>query len=253
MAEAQEGLGRAIVFLPIGRHRNKLVASMAQGFRDSSESEERIWLDATLPRLAGEATAAHELGHVVQRKESYPHILSVRGGDGRPFFASLMRLAARTNNLVLDESADRWAIARGFNLGYALRRLTQNGVIDSLKGASTAPEASNWKRYYADLDRLASLLKNQKTFEHREIGPEADTQALALDYAGLSLRLGRYGLFAGLDEIWQKQWPISRKTGRELAALVKDGTFDSSRGCRKALQTILDFLKIPQPLLELND
>ena len=44
---------------------------------------------------------------------------------------------------------------------------------------------------------------------------------MALDYAGLSLRLGRYDLFARLEATWIEHWPISRTMGKQLAEIVR--------------------------------
>jgi hypothetical protein len=253
VAEAQEGLERTIVFLPVQDHPKTVVRSMAQGYRDSDGERERIWLDACLPRLAQEATAAHELGHVVQRKERYPRISSFRGSAGRPLFPSLERIAARASDVVLDESADLWAIKRGFNMSYALRQIDLKGTVAGLKSEPIEKEASDWKTYYAGLNRLASILGKRKTPPPSfEIGPEASTQAMAMDYAGLSLRLKRYGLFDGLDATWGKHWPVSRKMGKQLAVTVSLNGVQNREKCRLAIEKIAAFLNIPEPLIKIG-
>jgi hypothetical protein len=81
------------------------------------------------------------------------------------------------------------------------------------------------------------------------VGAEAVTQGLALDYAALSLRMGRYGLFDKLDRLWADRWPVSRKLGKELAAIVKANGTGTPQECRRTFEAILAFLKIPAPLI----
>jgi hypothetical protein len=252
-AEAQEGLGRTILFLPVQSHASAVVRSMAQGYRDNDDENERIWLDERLPRLAQEATAAHELGHVVQRKEGYPRISAVRGENGRPLYPALERIAARASDIVLDDNADQWAIRHGFNMSHALRQIDLKGTVSGLGSEPIEPEASDWERYFSGLAELAAALVNhKKPARDLEIGSEANTQAMAMDYAGLSLRLGRYSLFDGLDATWQKHWPLSRKMGKHLAAIISSNGVENRTKSIRALEKIAVFLKIPAPLIQIR-
>jgi hypothetical protein len=252
LAEIEQGMGRNIIFLSIERHPDHLLKSKVRGYHESSDGEERIWLDATLAYTVQEATAAHELAHVMQRKEGYPHASSIKDSDGRPLIPALEHLAARINNLVMDESADLWAIGRGFNMGKALANIGLEQLIAGLNHKRFKAEAAEWENYYINLEKLAREATKTKPGKPFLIGPEADTQVMALDYAGLSLRLGRYGLFDALDATWAGHWPLSRRMGKELAAIVKLNGVENREECRRALDKIIAFLKIPTPLISIR-
>jgi len=72
------------------------------------------------------------------------------------------------------------------------------------------------------------------------------------DYAGLSLRLERYGFFNGLDSLWAEHWPILRGTGKELAVIVSLNGVENRDKCRQALEKIIAFLKISAPLISIR-
>jgi hypothetical protein len=252
VAEVEQGLGRNIVFLSLEQHPDPLLRSKVRGYHESSGGDERIWLEAALPYTAQEATAAHELAHVMQREEGYPHASSITGSDGRPLIPALEHLAARINNLVMDESADLWAIGRGFDMGKALGNIGLDKLIAGLNHKSFKAEAAGWDCYYTNLEKQEREATKSKPGKPFLIGPEVDTQVMALDYAGLSLRLGRYGLFDALDATWAEHWPLSRRMGKELAAIVKLNGVESREECRRALDKIIAFLKIPAPLISIS-
>jgi hypothetical protein len=252
VAEVQEGLVRDIIFLSLDQFGDPLVRRNVRGFHDSYNGVERIWLDAALPYEAQEATAAHELAHVVQHKEGYPQALSITGTDGQPLIPALENLAARTNNLVMDESADLWAARRGFNMGKALGNIGLDDLIAGLNHKAVEAEAADWESYHAGLKKLAREVPGASLSKHFTIGAEIDTQVMTLDYAGLSLRLEHYGLFDELDSTWSEHWPVSRKMGKELAGVVILNGVENREKCRKALEKILDFLKIPAPLISIR-
>ena len=241
VASLQKGLDRKIVFLPIeGRHADLLQTNIG-GFHDSFEGTERVWLDPSLPEGAQEGTAAHELGHIMQSMERYPRATSI--------VPALDHLAARITDLVMDESADLWAIRRGFDVRLAFGEIGLKNLVSHINGKIATPEPADWGAYSAFLHTLASRKPAEKTGPV-ELPPEAGTQVMALDYAGLSLRLGRYGLFDGLDAAWSTQWPVSRKMGKELSGLL--GEMKTRAGCRAALDKIILFLKVPPPLIEIR-
>ena len=251
--EVESGLKRRLLFLPIEQNPDPLLGAMMQGYHESRDGEELIWLDTRLPYAALEATTAHELGHVMQRKEGYPQVFSLADSRGKPRIKALERLAARANNLVMDESADLWAIAHGFDIGQALGHLGLDQLIARIKGQPLKAEAGDWKSYFAAWEKLKQDVAAGKRINSGfEAGYEANTQAMALDYAGLSLRLGRYGLFDSLDNLWSQRWPISKDMGKELAAIVTHNGVTDREKCLKSLQKITAFLKIPAPLLSVR-
>jgi hypothetical protein len=249
ITEVQEGLNRNIVFLSLERQQDQLLRNTVRGYHDSNNKEERIWLDLPMPYMAQEATAAHELAHIMQSKERYPHASSITGPDGHPLIPALEHLAARINNLVMDESADLWAISRGFNIGKALNNIGLDQLLDQLNPMALEAEALDWDGYYAGLQKLVVILTAVRSPKSFKIGAEVDTQVMALDYAGLSLRMERYGLFSGLDSIWAEHWPVSRKMGEELASLVQANGVENRDKCRQVFEKIIAFLKIPAPLI----
>ena len=249
IAAVRQGLGRDIIFLSLEQQPDPQLRGTVRGYHESSNGEERIWLDASLPYTAQEATAAHELAHVMQRKEDYPQVSSITGASGQPLIPALEHLAARANNLVMDESADLWAISRGFNMGKVLSNIGLNQLIDRLKHKAVEAEAADWDGYYAGLKKLAREVTGARTGKSFKIGPELDTQIMALDYAGLSMRLERYCLFDKMDFMWVEHWPLSRKMGKELAAIVKLNGVENRDKCRQALEKIVAFLRVPAPLI----
>lgn len=235
----QKGLGRKIVFLPIeGRHSDLLRTNIG-GFHDTFERTERVWLDPNLPEGAEESTAAHELGHIMQSFERYPRALST--------VPALDHLAARITDLVMDESADQWAIRRGFDMSRAFGEIGLKNLVSHINRQTATPEPADWGAYSVFLRKLASGKQSGNTGTV-EPPPEVGTQIMVLDYAGLSLRLGRYGLFDGLDAAWLTQWPVSRKMGRELSGLL--GEMKTRDECREALEKIVIFLKVPPSLIK---
>ena len=251
VAEVQAGLGRRLVFSSLSQQTDVRLRDLrVGGYHDSTDGEERVWLDDALPYTAQEATAAHELAHVIQSREGYPRAYSIMNEQGEPLFPALERLAARATNLVLDESADLWAISRGFDMGKALSAIGLNGLIRDISGRETPAEAIDWESYYASLETLALEIKSgRRPDKSSSIGAEAGTQATALDYAGLSLRLERYGLFGRLDTLWAERWPVSRGMGQEMAAIVTRDGVQSGDACRRTLGEIIAYLRVPSPLL----
>ncbi len=122
-------------------------------------------------------------------------------------------------------------------------------MIAGLNHKAVEAEAADWEGYYADLKKLAGEVTISKAGKPFTIGAEIDAQVMTLGYAGLSLRLERYGLFDELDRLWTEHWPVSRSLGKELAAIIRLNGVENRAKCRKALEKILDFLKIPAPLI----
>jgi hypothetical protein len=194
-----------------------LANSDAQGFHAREGGTEHIWLDTHLSPAAYEATIAHELAHIVQRALGFPR---ARGIDKQ-----YEMLAQRINNLVLDVHADRWAQAEGFNMKAAL--------------AESA------------LPKLTSALQDQPV-QTELLSSKTDTQALAVDYAALKLRLDKFGLFAELDRGMANRWPESWRTGRELWLELRRYRFSSAPSCRQAIKKVLAFLGIPGDLIQIS-
>jgi hypothetical protein len=252
VAAVHQGLGRNIVFLSLAQQPDPRLRGTVRGYHDNYDGEERIWLDAMLPYTAQEATAAHELAHVMQKKEGYPHALSITDSRGMSLIPALEHLTARINNLVMDESADLWAARRGFDMRKALSSIGLDQLISGLNHKAVVAEASDWEAYYSGLKKLAREVNVARPGKSFKIGAELDTQIMALDYAGLSLRLGRYGLFDGLDRLWTERWPVSRKMGKELARVVSLNGVENREQCRWALEKIIAFLRVPAPLINIG-
>jgi hypothetical protein len=155
LAEVRKGLGRDLAFLPLQDYHDYNLRNTVRGYHDSDDGLERIWLDATMPYAQQEAVAAHELAHVMQNKENYPRVFSVKNLQEQPLLDSLERLAARTNNLVMDESADLWSIKHGFDLKKVFSLIRFDDVIAAINGHPAQKEASDWQAYHAGLRKLA--------------------------------------------------------------------------------------------------
>ena len=202
--------GRKVTIEKLGANP-ELKDSLAQGFHARQGSMEHIWLDTGLSPQAYEATIAHELAHILQKESKYPR--------ARGITEKYHSLAERINNLALDVHADRWALAEGFQVGEALAE-------------SAVPQ-------------LTALLRGKS--EHTGLpSSKMDTQALAVDYAALKLRLERFGLFAELDRDMEKLWPKAWALGQELwHALARFG-FSSAPSCRRAMRKALRVLGVPE-------
>lgn len=185
--------------------------NLAQGFHARQGNTDRVWLDMSLSPPACEATAAHELAHIVQRAQGYPHVEAGDEGD--------RRLAHLINNLVLDVHADRWALAAGFEVGKALAE-------------SSLPE-------------LTAMLKSQRGSGGRALDKNGSL-ALGVDYAAFKLRLERFGLFAGLEREITYRWPEAAQTGRELWKALARYRFSSAASCLRAMKRALEVLGIPR-------
>jgi hypothetical protein len=242
VASIQKTLGRKIVFLPLEGSHSALLRSNIGGFHQSSGGTESIWLDASLPALAAEVTAAHELGHIMQSEEGYPRVSSVN--------PALNHLATRIHDLVMDESADLWAIGHGFDMSEAFGKVGLRNLVNHISRQAVNAEPADWDAYLAFLRKLAVQGNNAEHADLIELPPEAGTQVMILDYAGLSLRLGRYGLFKELDSVWAIHWPISQRMGKELLGLL--GEMKTLAECRESLEKIVSFLKIPPRLIKIN-
>lgn len=59
--------------------------------------------------------------------------------------------------------------------------------------------------------------------------PEALTQIRAVHYAGLRLRLSRFGLFSELDSVWAELWPEARSLGQDVANIAEGIGVDDCR------------------------
>jgi hypothetical protein len=212
--EIQRRLEQPIIFKDIHRHPHLAYASITQGYYDLEGDTVTIWIDASLPHSAQEAVAAHELAHLAQRLDGFP--VAVR--SEKSSLADGDRLFARLNNLVLDDHADRWAISRGFRIDRAL----QSGQLAEVQAAIAGmPPASG-----ATADGM-------------------DDPALILIYAGLKIRLERFGLFDELDRLWAQRWPAARSLGLKLAKDLKNTIVSDASSSAQALEAAAASLGIP--------
>ena len=201
---------------------------LVQGYVEQDGGTERIWLDGHLPPRAREATAAHELAHVVQSAEGFPRVKATT--DAGPLSSELERLAQRINFLVLDLHADRWAARRGFDVQQALASSGLPEVIAAMR------------------DRLSRNAANS----HQPARLDINTLVMAVDYAALRLRLKRSELADELERPWLRGWPASAMLGRELVGALARRRFSSPASCRRAMETVLMKLRVPPELISIN-
>ena len=224
--EAEALAGRPVVFRSLGRKRDGTIGFLVQGFHEQAGGAEHILLDDGLPAAAREATAAHELAHIVQTAEGFPR---ARVPPGKPY-SKYGRLAERLSGLALDLHADRWALKRGFDVA---RALASSALPEVMQAMSTRPVKSE------------SAYKSA----HKRSADGTDTLLLAVDYASFRLRLGRSGIFGELDRLWTLRWPESRRLGQELARALARRRFGSASSCRRVMETALKLLKIPPEII----
>jgi hypothetical protein len=215
--KVEAATGRLVTIEKLGANPELNDNSLAQGFHAREGNTERIWLNNKLSPEAYEATAAHELAHIIQRSSGYPRAV----GSSRRYGL----LAERVNNLVLDIHSDRWALAEGFNVRAAL-------------GESALPQLTT---------ALRGMPVNTET-----LSSKMDTQALAVDFAALKLRLGKFGLFAGLDRDIANRWPEAWRTGLEIWRVLSRFSFSSAPSCRRAMKKVLQVLGIPEDLIRVE-
>ncbi len=244
VAEVEAQLGRRLVFLSIADGRGPATGTLIEGFHENADGEERIWLNPALPATAQEAIAAHELAHVLQEHEGYPRAAALPLPDGRvpPVLATL---AARTKDLVLDQAADDWALARGFALQRAFQAVHLPRLLDELGRLQPAPEAHDWASYRTELQ---ALVQGWGT----ALAGEASTQVRALDYASLSRRLERFGLFGELDALWARLWPQSRRLGLALAGVVARYGVGDAASARRTMRMVRRRLGLPAALMPIS-
>lgn len=219
LKEVEQTTGRRISLVNgESRHSGRFI----QGYHELNGSTDTIWLYPHLPPDASEATAAHELAHVIQASSGYPRALA----SAAPEEANYERLAAAINNLVLDVNADRWALKHGFNIGRALSCSGLHTVMTAMREAPV--EACSEK------------------------SSSTTTLAMVLDYAALKLRLNRFGLFDELDRLWELRWPLSRSAGQALSRALTRFAFSSAASCRRAMEKIVEFLKVPPGYIKIS-
>jgi hypothetical protein len=216
VSEVEALTGRKVVFFNIGEGCGQ-AAPLVQGYRRRQGSNEPIWLNGCLSGPAREATAAHELAHIVQEAARFPRAEAVYS-ERNP--AAAARLAASINNMVLDLNADRWALSRGFDVGAALAESALPTIV-------------------AELGQ--SIRKG--TGSHARV--EINDRVLAVDYAALKLRAGRFGLFDELETLWLQRWPRSRRLGRRIVDALTATRFSSPASCGNAMKKMLTILNVP--------
>jgi hypothetical protein len=247
VAAVESLTGRRLVFMSIQDGRGPDSGSLIEGFHANMGEREQIWLDPALPASAQEAIAAHELAHVLQEQAGYPRPQAIATARGKALPA-LAAIAARTKDLVLDQAADDWAREHGFGLKRAFQAVHLPLLVARLEPLSPQPEAHAWTPYSARLRALSRMLRQGET-RLPSLGDEPATQVRALDYASLSLRLGRFGLFDGLDVLWARLWPASRNLGGKLAATVLCYGVGDAASCRRSMKAVLRRLGIPARLI----
>ena len=85
----QKRLSRPIVFLDITAYPDRLMGELIQGYHESLEGTEGIWLDSRLPYTTQEAIAAHELAHILQKIDAFPQAISINNAAGQPLVPAL--------------------------------------------------------------------------------------------------------------------------------------------------------------------
>jgi len=224
---------------------------VVQGYHDCDASTERIWLDPKIPYDAQEAVAAHELAHVMQEAAGFCKTASIQDAQGNPLIPAIALLGTRIDNMIMDEMADQWAIGRGFNIEDALRAATSSMVLGDVKmGKPSKQEHTDWQEYYADMERTVQLISSNRRIQGPLVlKPEINTQILAVDYAGLRLRLDRFGRFSDLDSLWAEYWPEARSLGQEVVNIVENIGVNECQTCQSSTIAVIKYLNINPKLL----
>ena len=248
--EAQEKIGKPIIFLDITTHRSP-ATRQARGHHDSVASTECIWLDPELPYHTQEAVAAHELMHVLQEAGGFYQTASLRDDQGNPLIPAITWLGTTINSMIMDEMADRWAISRGFKVKDELRiDVLPRALADVKSKKPNEQEHMNWQEYYADMERIAQVISSGLPIHGPIVlKPEALTQIRGVHYAGLRLRLSRFGLFSELDSVWAELWPEARSLGQDVANIAEGIGVDDRRACESSMIAVIEYLNINPRLL----
>lgn len=244
--EVREQSGKSVLFLDITDYPDLGFNRLVRGYHESDKYTARVWLDPGLPYDAQEAIAAHELAHVMQEAKGFCRTESVKDAKGKPLVPEIAILGVKIDNMIKDILADQWAIERGFNIQEALMITTSSSVIGELKKKKPGKqEHTDWQTYYADMDRIAQLIgSNPQIKGPLTLSSEVNTQILAVDYAGLRLRLSRFGQFAVLDNLWDEYWPAARLLGQTIAGIVEDIGAKECQACRSATIAVINCLNI---------
>ncbi|MFC1846592.1 hypothetical protein ACFLYS_00830 [Chloroflexota bacterium] len=249
--KTQKRIGKSIVFLDITTHPNLAIRQLVRGYHDCNASTERIWLDPKTPYDAQEAVAAHELAHMLQETAGFCKTVSIQDARGNPLIPTIALLGARIDNMIMDEMADQWAIGQGFNVKDALKFAASPIVLSDFKiKKPDKQEHTNWQEYYADMDRIAQLISSNRRFQGPlALKPEVNTQILAVDYAGLRLRLARFGLFSEFDSLWTEFWPKAKFLGLKVTNIVESIGINECQRCQSSTIAVIKYLNINPMLL----
>ena len=252
--ETQKQIRKSIIFLDITNHPNLAIRQLVRGYHDCDASTERIWLDPKTPYDAQEAIAAHELAHVLQEMAGFCKTASIQDTRGNTLIPALAVLVIRIDNMIMDEMADQWAIDRGFNVKDALRFASSPMIFSDIKiKKPNKQEYTNWQEYYSDMERIAQLISSNRRIKGPLVlKPEVNTQILAVDYAGLCLRLARFNLFSEFDSLWAEFWPEARSLGQKIANIVESIGINECQTCQSATIAVIEYLNINPKLLHVE-
>ena len=249
--EVQEQSGKTILFLDITDYPDLGFNQLVRGYHESDEHTARVWLDPGLPYDAQEAVAAHELAHVLQEAAGFCRTASVKDARGNPLIPAIAELGVKIDNMIKDVLADQWAIDRGFKIGEALGFSISSLDFGNLKNKKpNKQEHMNWQAYYAGMDKIAKLIRSNPQIKGPlTVNPEVNTQILAVDYAGLNIRLSGFGQFTDLDNLWAEFWPESRLLGQKIAGIVEDIGTGKDHECQSATIAVIKYLNIHPALI----
>ncbi|MCK5612930.1 hypothetical protein KAR91_64245 [Candidatus Pacearchaeota archaeon] len=254
LKEVKKRIGKHVIFLDLTSHSNIAIRQVVQGYHDCDASTEHIWLDPKIPYDAQEAVAAHELAHLIQEAAGFCKTTSVQDKRGNPLIPAIALLGTRIDNMIMDKMADQWAISRGFNIEDALRAATSSMVFGEVKMRKPKKqEHIDWQEYYTDMDRTVKMISSKRQIQGPlTLKPEINTQISGVDYAGLYLRLDRFGLFSDLDRLWAEYWPEARSLGQEVVTIVENIGVDECQTCQSSTIAVIKYFNINPKLLYLE-
>ena len=224
--EVEERTGRHVKFQALPSSTGALGSSKS----DTVNKVELISIPLGLPPWIAEVIAAHALMHSLQRAEGF--CIVETSSEGTLILPWLPLLGKSIQSMIQDCLADKWAIARGFDVKRVIEESDLPELLESYR--STKPIA-------------------QEHAEWQACNMDVKTLQWAFTYAGLRVRYSRLNLFnSELDELLQDIAPISRQLGLELVQVIEAIGCETIEQCEASMIAVVEHIRIDPQIIRIK-
>jgi hypothetical protein len=214
-----------------------LPAASGYGGTSKRDPQNKVELISILPKLkpqTAEVIAAHELMHSLQRADGFCILEtnSPRDGNGTLVFPWLPLLGSSIESMIQDPLADKWAIARGFDVKLVVKESDLPQLLKSYRSREPiVQDSAEW-----------------------EIpGTNVQTLQWAFTYAGLRVRYSRLNLFnSELDRLLQNIAPVSIALGLQLVQVVDSTGCETRDQCEASVIAIMEKIRIDPRIIRVK-